>query len=136
MTTRTENIKDIYRELAEIMLTRTSADWLRLLDDADIPSAPLHTLETLIADPHLEATEFFSYFDHPSEGRLRDMAVPSRWSETQPKQSRHPPCLGEHSAEVLRELGYSDERIATLFKNGVSSAPPEIPATKLAEASD
>ncbi|MBT5264242.1 MAG: CoA transferase [Rhodospirillaceae bacterium] len=136
MTTRTENIKDIYRELAEIMSTRTSADWLKLLDDADIPSAPLHTLETLIADPHLEATEFFSYFEHPSEGRLRDMAVPSRWSKTQPKQSRHPPSLGEHSAEVLRELGYSDERIATLFKNGVSSAPPEIPATKLAEASD
>ena len=84
---------------------------------------PLHSLDSLVDDPHLAATGFFSYAQHPSEGRLRQMAYPSAWSDTQPQAARHAPRLGEHSVEVLREIGYSAERVAELVRSGVTVAP-------------
>jgi len=103
---------------------RTTAEWLGLLQQADIPALPLHNLESLLQDPHLAATGFFSVQDHPSEGRLRQMAVPSSWSATQPRATRPVPRLGEHSAAVLREYGYSDDEIEALKRAGVTSTPP------------
>ena len=127
MTSRTENIAALYRELADLLRTRTTAEWLDLFERADVPAMPLNSLESLIQDPHLNATGFFSTVDHPSEGRLREMAYPSTWSASQPRGSRHAPRLGEHSIEVLREIGYSDERIGALIENGVTATPPDDP---------
>ena len=123
MTTRTRNIEAIYGELAAVIAERTTAEWLALLEDADIPAMPLHSLESLLHDPHLAAVGFFSMTDHPSEGRLRQMAVPSTWSRTQPCAIRPAPRLGEHSVAVLREHGYSDEEIRDLMAAGVTRAP-------------
>lgn len=124
LSTRTENISAIYGELATLLLTRTTKDWLKLFDDADVPAMPLHTLDSLLEDPHLKAINFFTSMEHPSEGRLRDMAVPGSWSETQPARTRHAPQLGEHSLEILHEIGYSEEHIAIMIKNGVTQSPP------------
>ena len=121
MTSRTEHIVALYRELAELLLTRTTAEWLALFDAADIPAMPLNTPDSLIDDPHLRASGFFSFVDHPSEGRLRQMAYPSTWSASQPGGTRPVPRLGEHSIEVLREIGYADERIAALIELGVTA---------------
>ena len=125
MTARTENIVALYRELAELLGTRTTAQWLDLFNRADIPAMPLHNPDSLVADPHLQATGFFTFTDHPSEGRLRQMAYPSTWSDSQPGGTRHVPRLGEHSVEVLREIGYSNERIAALIDLGVTAMPPK-----------
>ena len=121
MTTRTENIAAIYSELADLLASRATGEWLALFDDADIPAMAMHSLESLIADPHLEAAGFFSFVEHPSEGRLRQMAVPATWSASQPEPSRPAPRLGEHSVDVLREIGYSDARIAALVESGATS---------------
>jgi len=112
----------LYRELAELLLTRTTAEWLELFNKADIPAMPLHTLESLLDDEHLAATGFFSVEEHPTEGRLRQMAYPSTWSATQPGATRPVPRAGEHSIEVLRELGYSDKRIEDLIRSGAAKA--------------
>ncbi|HEY5637623.1 MAG TPA: CoA transferase, partial [Burkholderiales bacterium] len=111
----------IYRELAERLRTRTTADWMELFIKADVPAMPMHSLDSLAADDHLQATGFFRVVEHPSEGRLRDMAYPSTWSTTQPGPTRHAPRLGEHSLEVLREIGYTEERIAALLAAGVTA---------------
>ena len=121
ITTRTENIDSIYSELAETLLTRASADWLELFDKADIPAMPLNTPESLLTDPHLDAVGFFKSVEHPTEGKIHDMAVPAIWSETQPAPDKLAPRLGEHSAEVLREIGFDDARIADMMANGVSA---------------
>ena len=121
LTARTQNIGAIYGELADLLLTRSNAEWLALFDETDIPAMPLHSLEGLLDDDHLRKTGFFGFVDHPSEGRLRDMAVPADWSITQPSPTRPVPRLGEHSAEVLREIGYSDERIAALIRSGATA---------------
>jgi len=122
MTSRTEHIETLYAELAELLKSRTTAEWMRLFDEADVPAMPLHTLESLLDDEHLSSVGFFDVEDHPSEGRLRRMAYPSAWSETQPVAQRPVPCLGEHSVEVLKEIGYDEQRIEALLRTGAAAA--------------
>jgi crotonobetainyl-CoA:carnitine CoA-transferase CaiB-like acyl-CoA transferase len=127
MTSRTENIEALYRELGAMMPGRTTGEWMDLFGRADVPAMPLHTLESLLEDEHLAATGFFSVEEHPTEGRLRTMAYPSTWSETQPRGTRPVPRPGEHSVEVLRELGYGSERIEALVAAGVTAVPAAAP---------
>ena len=116
---RSKHFDAAYGFVAEHMSGRTNAEWLKLLTEADIPVMPLNSLESLMEDPHLNETGFFSTTVHPSEGRITSMAVPSRWSESAPDAPRPAPRLGEHSVEVLREAGYGDAEIDALLKSGV-----------------
>ena len=117
---RAANIRDIYAFLTELFRTRTTAEWISLLEGADIPVAPMNSVEDVVHDPHLNQSGFFVTENHPSEGGLRAMRTPTNWSESQPGTPRPAPRLGEHSAEVLREAGYSDSQIADLAKNGAT----------------
>ena len=120
---RARHISAIYAFLAELFLTRTTSEWIELLERADIPVARLNSVGDLVADPHLAATGFFTMEAHPSEGTVRMMRTPTDWSESRPGAQRPAPRLGEHSAEVLREAGYSDDEIADLAKKGVTKLP-------------
>ncbi len=117
VTTRTQHINEIYAEIAELFKTRTTAEWTKLLDDADIPVTPMHDLETIFTDPHMVATGFFQHEDHPTEGRLVRMREPTEWSDTQPESNRHAPVMGEHTTEILAELGYSPAEIEAMLKD-------------------
>ena len=113
---RSRNYGRAYAFVAEEMKKRTTAQWLEALEHADIPVQRMNTLEDIIADPHLAATGYFRSVEHPSEGRIRSMAVPSEWSESKPEYRRHAPRLGEHTTEVLREAGLAEEKIEALTK--------------------
>jgi crotonobetainyl-CoA:carnitine CoA-transferase CaiB-like acyl-CoA transferase len=119
-SSRASNIAEIYAELSELMKTRNNADWMALFEKADIPVARMNSIEELVDDPHLAASGFFEEEDHPAEGRLRVMRTPTGWSKTQPGARLPPPRLGQHSAEVLREAGYSDVQIAELARSGAT----------------
>jgi crotonobetainyl-CoA:carnitine CoA-transferase CaiB-like acyl-CoA transferase len=82
----------------------------------------MNTIEDILADPHLAATGYFTLREHPSEGRIRTLAVPSEWSESQPEYRRHAPRLGEHTREVLREVGLQDKAIEALIAAGAARA--------------
>lgn len=122
--TRTQHIHAIYRLVSDAIASRTTEEWLAAFEAADIPAMPVHTMASLLRDPHLEAIGFFGMVDHPSEGAVRMMAVPSRWSGTPPQPRGHAPRLGEHSVDVLKEAGYDDEAIAALVRNGRPSPRP------------
>ena len=117
---RSRNIGEVYAFVAESMATRTSAEWLRLLKEADIPVAPLNSIDDVIDDPHLGESGFFVMAEHPTEGRLRMMAAPGAWSQTPPGALRPAPRLGEHSVEILREAGYAGAEIEALIASGVT----------------
>jgi len=126
ITSRTENINALYADLAKVLLTRTTEEWLDFFDEADIPAMPLNTTDTLIEDPHLRSVGFFSLEQHPTEGTIRRMNYPAYWSATQPAPSRPAPLLGEHSLEVLREVGVDQARVDALKASGalgVRAAP-------------
>jgi crotonobetainyl-CoA:carnitine CoA-transferase CaiB-like acyl-CoA transferase len=113
---RTVHAEATYSFVRSIMPTRTTAEWLRLLTDADVPATPLHTLESIFDDPHLNATGFFERTEHPTEGTLLTVRGPANWSKTPPELRRPAPHRGEHTAEVLEEIGYSEadaQKVAT-----------------------
>jgi len=123
---RTKHIDEIYEEIGHIFLARTTAEWRELLERADIPVMPMHTLETILDDPHLQAVDFFRTVDHPVEGRIRQMRVPSTWSVTQPEAAGPAPTLGQHGRDILREAGFSTEEIEQLAEQKAVhlAAPP------------
>ena len=117
---RSKRIDALYAIVAESMRAHTTAEWLTLLEQADIPCGPMHTPDDLFHEPHLQAVGMFPEVDHPTEGRIRHIKVPVKFSKTPGGLRRHAERLGGSSAEVLRELGYSQEQITALEKSGVT----------------
>jgi crotonobetainyl-CoA:carnitine CoA-transferase CaiB-like acyl-CoA transferase len=117
---RAGNIDVVYAELARILETKTTAEWSEILEKADVPVMPMHDLESLLGDPHIVATNFFPVVDHPTEGRIRSMRPSARFSETPVETKRLAPRLGEHSAELLGEAGFSPNEIAALVREGAT----------------
>ncbi|HEX4927408.1 MAG TPA: CoA transferase [Burkholderiales bacterium] len=113
---RSKNYDRAYAFVAQELRKRTTAEWIAALEHADIPVQRMNSLADIVADPHLAATGYFRSVEHPTEGRIRSMAVPSEWSESKPEYRRHAPRLGEHTAEVLREVGLTPQAIDELTK--------------------
>ncbi len=111
-----------YALVADELRQRSTDEWMAAFEQADIPAQRMNSLEDIIADEHLQAIGYFSEIDHPSEGRIRSMAVPSEWSDTQPEFRRHTPLLGEHTREVLREAGLSDTAIDAMLDSGAAKS--------------
>jgi crotonobetainyl-CoA:carnitine CoA-transferase CaiB-like acyl-CoA transferase len=110
----------VYGMVADEMKKRTTAEWLEGLEHADIPVQRMNSLDDIAADPHLAAIGYFNSVEHPSEGPIKSMAVPSEWSESKPGYRRHAPRLGEHTREVLHEAGWSKDKIDELIKSGAA----------------
>jgi crotonobetainyl-CoA:carnitine CoA-transferase CaiB-like acyl-CoA transferase len=120
LVTRLANIEPLYAELGKIVATRTNAEWLEALEGANVPAMVVNTLETLLEDPQLEATGFWKIVEHPTEGTLRTTDIPTTYSETPGEIRRLPPRMGEHSVEVLREAGFSQQEIDGLLASGAT----------------
>ena len=117
---RAKHIGEIYEILAQILRTRSNAEWEALLQRADIPFARMNSVADVVADPHLNASGFFTLEDNPIEGAVRVMRTPTDWSESPPGRLSPAPQLGQHSAEVLREAGYTEAQITELAQRGVT----------------
>ena len=118
--TRVRHYNEVYGVLADILRTRTSAEWINLLGRCDIPCAPMNDLDALIDDPHLASVKFFETKSHPTEGQIRYTGIPSRWNGSALKISRHAPRLGEHSLSVFRDAGISANEIDALLAGGTT----------------
>ena len=120
---RMAHIDEVYAELGELMKTRTTAEWMDLFDRADVPALPMHSFASALEDPHLAAVGFFEEVDHPTEGRIRQMAVPARFSRTPAQPERLAPAMGADGASVLDRMGFTGEEVATLVQAGAVTLP-------------
>jgi len=120
ITGRTQHIGELYALVESVISERTTDEWMELLARADIPVMRMHDLDSLIDDPHLHAVGLLSNVEHPTEGTIRSIAVPARWSRSQPSPTRPAPVLGEHSIEVLREAGLAEQTIDELLRSGAT----------------
>jgi crotonobetainyl-CoA:carnitine CoA-transferase CaiB-like acyl-CoA transferase len=111
ITARTTHIESLYELAAEIIRTRSTADWLTTFNRLEIPASVMHRLEDLQQDAHLRQTGFFETLDDPAMGRLVFPGVPVKFDRARPPVGM-PPRLGQHTAEVLAELGLSESMMS------------------------
>jgi crotonobetainyl-CoA:carnitine CoA-transferase CaiB-like acyl-CoA transferase len=116
---RRERMRTVLRGLAKLFPEQETAHWLKILEEADVPSGPVHSYETLFSDPEIVANENFHLYEHPQVGTVRTVNPGMRFSETPARVWRVPPRLGEHTEEVLRESGMPREQLEELRKEKV-----------------
>ncbi len=109
-----ERGRNMVKSLAKLFPERTTAEWLPILEAADVPSGPVHSYETLFADEEIVANESFGTYEHPDVGTVRTVNPGARFSETPMKVWRTPPRLGEQTEEILREAGIEKSQVEEL----------------------
>jgi crotonobetainyl-CoA:carnitine CoA-transferase CaiB-like acyl-CoA transferase len=97
---------------------RPAEEWLETLRAADVPVGKINAVSEALSDPHLVARNFVVNVEHPTLGMLRSLATPIHMSLTPLHYEKHPPLLGEHTGEILAELGYTPEQIQVLERDG------------------
>ena len=121
MSARGRHIDILYPIAAEALAGRTTAEWLEILREAEIPCGPVNRLEDLWDDEHLKATGFFQDFEHPSEGPMETVGTPFRFDRETLPLRRHQPQLGEHGREILAEAGLEEAEIEEALATGADS---------------
>jgi crotonobetainyl-CoA:carnitine CoA-transferase CaiB-like acyl-CoA transferase len=120
LSERSSHIADVYGETARVIATKTTAEWLALLEGTSVPVMAVRSLDDLLSDEHLAAIDFWQELDHPTEGRLRTPSPPVAFSASPASIRRGPPRLGEHSLEILRETGLSESAIERMLQARVT----------------
>ncbi len=111
---RVENRSALFETLASVTRTLSTEELLARLQKAGLPSAPILTLDRVAAEPQTEASGMLIPSKHPRVPEYRTVGLPIRWDGERPGVTRVPPLLGEHTGEVLAELGYDAATIEAL----------------------
>jgi crotonobetainyl-CoA:carnitine CoA-transferase CaiB-like acyl-CoA transferase len=112
--TRIQNIDQLYPLLDDRFLSKTTAEWIPILEEHDMICAPVQDYETLLADPQARANEYIIDIDHPLAGPMQVVGFPWKFSETPASAAPAAPELGQQTEEILLDLGYTWDEIGAL----------------------
>jgi crotonobetainyl-CoA:carnitine CoA-transferase CaiB-like acyl-CoA transferase len=116
---RSANVDALYQIIADAAATKTTAEWVELMKECDIPAGRVNGLEDLFSEPHLAAVRLFEEFHHPSEGDLVRARSPFRVTTMERKPDRPAPDIGGSAAVILGEAGYSAAEVRKLMARKV-----------------
>jgi len=111
---RSEHRDRLHGDIEQHLAARTTAEWVDALNDAGVPCGPIYSIDQAFADPQVRGLGIV-----PEGGDVPYLGQPVTLSRTPSRVVAHPPALGEHTAEVLREIGFDDAGIARLKSEGI-----------------
>jgi crotonobetainyl-CoA:carnitine CoA-transferase CaiB-like acyl-CoA transferase len=112
---RTKNTGILYGMVEDITKTKTTDEWVALMEEAGLPCMRVNRMEEVLGDKHLQDISFFQKRNHPDVGEYLNIKHPVKFSVTPATTRNDAPRLGEHNSEVLANLGYSKEEIAEIL---------------------
>ncbi len=113
---RTTHAKELMVLLNAIFIKKTIAEWLELLEEAELPCAPINTIDKIVNDPHIKAREMMIELEHPVAGHQKMAGVPVKMSGTPGKVEFPAPLLGQHTGEILQEMfGWDQAKTEEFF---------------------
>jgi len=115
---RLANADLLERDIEAVFASNTSAYWVERMEAAEVPGGPVYGFEQALADPHVAARKMVVEIDHPKIGRMKTLGLPIKSTGELTEIRKPAPLLGQHSAEVLAELGYTGEEIEAMFAGG------------------
>jgi crotonobetainyl-CoA:carnitine CoA-transferase CaiB-like acyl-CoA transferase len=116
---RMAHIDELEQEIEAVTTTRTTNEWVEILDKAGVPGGPVLTYDETLADPHVLARDMVVDLDHPIIGPMRTVGTGARFSGLDFEVRGPAPWLGQHTREVLSERGLAEDEIARLFDDEV-----------------
>ena len=116
---RDKHVNERLDLIQEELRSKPREEWLRIFEEHDVPCAPALTRAEVIEHPQVLASDILLETEHPAAGRLRQTRSPARWRTTVPEPPCGAPLLGEHTREILSEIGYDAEMIERLRAGGV-----------------
>jgi crotonobetainyl-CoA:carnitine CoA-transferase CaiB-like acyl-CoA transferase len=119
LNARAENGKELVAMFDEVFAGKTRDEWMQILGEHGCIFTPVQDIKDVVADPQVTANRYMIEVDHPTHGPTRMMGFPWDMSETPASWRRGAPTLGEHTGEVLLEMGYSQEDLAKFRADGV-----------------
>lgn len=121
---RVRHRDELAAELSATFRSRPTGEWQKILDGAGVPATPIQTLDQVVSHPQVQATGELAQVSHPRIGDFTVINTPILQDGAYPGVRHVPPLVGEHSAEILDELGYEKSDIATLAEKGVITLRP------------
>jgi formyl-CoA transferase len=116
---RRKNYEELHAELSLIFATRSRKEWLKRLEEHDVPSGPLYNMAEVLADPQVIHLGLVHEVKHPKVGTFKFVGSPVNYSDLPKGSANPPPLLGEHTEAILMELGYSKAAVNKLKEQGV-----------------
>ncbi len=118
-TDRAKNVEILEQMIEEKLATETTEYWVKKCEEAKVPAGPINNFAQAVNDEHYLARGLIQEIEHPVIGKMKTLGPASKMSATPPKIKSPAPLFGQHTDEVLKEIGYTDEQIAALREKGV-----------------